>query len=96
MKQFIATAALWVAFIAPASARDVLVAVMDNGLGEKSIHKQMAQHDSCMDLIDNLKKSQKKDQKIQLTFVDSPYSGYVIEVHCILPDGSITGQNGKE
>ena len=60
------TLAPLVAFVAPASAaqhKDVLLAVMDNGEGEKTIHQQMVQHESCMTLITNLKRLQKQDQK---------------------------------
>jgi hypothetical protein len=29
---------------------------------------------------------------MQLTFVDPPFSGYVLDVLCILPDGMIIGE----
>jgi hypothetical protein len=32
---------------------------------------------------------QKANQKMQLTFSDPPFSGYVLEVTCFGPDGTI-------
>ena len=66
MKKLLLATALLIAISAPVSAaqhKDVLLAVMDNGEGEKTIHQQMVQHESCMTLITNLKRLQKQDQK---------------------------------
>jgi hypothetical protein len=42
--------------------------------------------------IKKLRKLKKEDKKMQLTFTDPPFSGYVLEVTCIRPDPQITYQ----
>jgi hypothetical protein len=32
--------------------------------------------------------------KMQLTFTDPPFSGYVIDIYCVRPDGKIIGRDG--
>lgn len=80
--------------IALAAGRDVMVAVMDNRRGEKTLHKQLVEHEGCIGLMSRLKKHKKEGQKMQLTLTDPPFSGYVIDLHCVRPDGTIIGRNG--
>ena len=70
-KSFYSSLRFWLRSPRPAGAaqhKDVLLAVMDNGSGEKTVHTQMAQHESCVSLIANLKKRQKEDQKNTIDF----------------------------
>ena len=89
---------------APAHASDLLLALMDDGRGGKELRHavwgsvkniwgEMKPVDSCEQLIVRLKQLRKEDRKMQLTFTDPPFSGYVLELHCVRPDGSIVSSD---
>ena len=79
---------------APAYASDIMYALMDNGRGGQELHQQTTKGDGCEQLIIDLKRLRKEGQKMQLTFTaPPPFSGYVLEIHCIRPDGSIVSSD---
>jgi hypothetical protein len=91
MKILAIAATLIVAAASPVCAKDILIAEMDNGRGGKEVHMQTAKSDGCVQLLWRLKELRKEGQKMQLTFTDPPFSGYVLDLHCIRPNGSIVG-----
>jgi hypothetical protein len=91
-KLLLGTVAAVLLTISPAAAKDVMVALMDNGRGAQEVHYQLVEHESCLTVRSALKTLQKQHQKMQLTFVDPPFSGYVLEASCILPDGTVIGE----
>lgn len=72
-----------------ANAGDLLVAVMEDFRGEKTIHKQMTSGENCDALLSKVRELKIKMARMQLTFEDPPFSGYVVEAYCIRPDGSV-------
>jgi hypothetical protein len=90
MKILTIAAALIVA-ASPVYAKEILIAEMDNGRGGKEVHMQTAKGDGCVQLLSRLKELRKEGQKMQLTFTDPPFSGYVLDLHCVRPNGSIVG-----
>jgi hypothetical protein len=92
---------------APAHASDLLLALMDNGRGGQELHQaawgemrvvwgEMKPVDTCEQLITRLKQLRKEDKKMQMTFTNPPFSGYVLELNCIRPDGSIVSSDKHE
>jgi hypothetical protein len=73
----------------PAYATDLMIANMDNGRGEHTVHTQAS--NDCVKALRIFRGLQKRGEKMQLTFVEPPYGGYVLELHCVRPDGSIVG-----
>ena len=71
------------------STSDILMAVMDNGRGEETMHQQVISSDQCDYMLEQLKINKKAGTEMQLTFTDPPYSGYVVELYCVKPDGSV-------
>ena len=70
-------------------AADVLVAVMEDRRGERSVHYQTAPGNNCDKALAAFRELSAEKRRMQLTFTDPPFSGYVLELHCIRPDGSI-------
>ena len=68
---------------------DVLFAVMEDHRGEKSSHQQNLPGENCDRLLSAYRQSRIDNRRMQLTFSDPPFSGYVVEIYCIRPDGSI-------
>jgi len=72
-----------------ASASDILMAIMEDYRGEKTVHTQTTFGENCDAFLSELRKSQANKKRMQFTFQDPPFSGYVVEGYCIRPDGSI-------
>ena len=53
------------------------------------MHKQTMPSENCDALLSKLRELKAKKTRMQLTFEDPPFSGYVVELHCVRPDGSI-------
>lgn len=60
---------------------------MDDGFGEKSVHYQLVPATQCEYALEQIRNIEKTGEKMQLTFSDPPYSGYVVELHCIDSSG---------
>ncbi|EIC19828.1 hypothetical protein [Thiorhodovibrio frisius] len=67
----------------------LLVAKMVDGLENTTFHTQATTESSCRELKEEVQLNNGKGKRIQITFTDPPYSGYVISIHCINPDGVI-------
>jgi hypothetical protein len=72
-----------------ASAADILIAEMEDFRGEKTIHTQTMSGENCDAFLSKLRELKFKKTRMQLTFEDPPFSGYVVEAHCVRQDGSI-------
>ena len=72
-----------------AGASDILMAVMEDYRGEKTVHTQTTSGENCDAFLSELRKLHANKKRMQLTFQDPPFSGYVVEGYCIRPDGSI-------
>jgi hypothetical protein len=72
-----------------ANAADILIAEMEDFRGEITIHKQTILGENCDALLSKLRELKTQKTRMQLTFEDPPFSGYVVEAYCVRPDGSI-------
>ena len=72
-----------------ASAADVLMAEMEDFRGETSLHQQTMPGENCDVLLAKLRELTAQNRRMQLTFVDPPFSGYVKKIYCVGSDGSI-------
>ena len=57
--------------------------------GEKTVHTQTMSGENCDAFLSKLREMKTKKRRVQLTFEDPPFSGYVVEAHCVRPDGSV-------
>jgi hypothetical protein len=74
-----------------AGAADILIALMEDYRGERTVHTQTTSGENCDAFLAELRKVRADGKRMQLTFQDPPFSGYVVEGHCVRPDGSIRG-----
>ena len=84
------------AFLTPCCscyAADVLVAVMQDLDHKQSIHYQSVPGDSCDLLLAQFRSLSAKKTPMQLTLEDPPFSGYVVELNCVRPDGQCAGHD---
>lgn len=72
-----------------ANAADILIAEMEDFRGGKTVHTQTMSGENCDAFLSKLQELKAKKTRMQLTFEDPPFSGYVVEAHCVRPDGSI-------
>jgi len=72
-----------------ANAADVLMAEMEDFRGEISLHRQTMPGENCDLLLAKLRELKAQNKRMQLTLVDPPFSGYVVKLYCVGPDGSI-------
>ena len=72
-----------------ANAADILIAEMEDFRGGKTVHTQTMSGENCDAFLSKLRELRTKKTRMQLTFVDPPFSGYVVNAHCVRPDGSI-------
>lgn len=85
-------AALSVLCASAASAKDVLLAILQIKDGKTEAHYQLVQGD-CALIITKFREQAQRGLSITLTFEASPkVTGKVLEAVCILPDGSIGEQ----
>lgn len=80
---------LLVLFSSSANAADILIAEMEDFRGEKTLHKQTVSGENCDAFLSKFRELMAKKTRMQLTFEDPPFSGYVVEAYCVRPDGSI-------
>jgi len=72
-----------------AFAADILAAVMEDYRGQKTMHQQTTTGQNCDALLAEFRSLKDRKQRMQLTFQDPPFSGYVVDLSCIRPDGSV-------
>jgi hypothetical protein len=89
------TTLLGIPGVVHARKTDVLVAVMEDHRGEKSVHYQTAPDNNCDKALTAFRELTAEKRRMQLTFTDPPFSGYVVELHCIRPDGTIYPEPNK-
>src|SRR5258705_13576818 len=65
-----------------ANAADILIAEMEDFRGEKTVHTQTMSGEKCDAFLSKLRKLKTKKTRMQLTFEDPPFSGYVVEAQC--------------
>src|SRR5262245_40557212 len=75
--------------VSSARAADILIAVMEDFRGEKTMHKQTMSGQNCDAVLSKFRELNTTKARMQLTFQDPPFSGYVVEAYCVRPDGSI-------
>lgn len=71
--------------------RDVLLAVMKDKNGNKSLHKQLVKSQDCRKLLEEFAKSKRKSEPFTLRFGDPDFVGHALDLYCIRPDGKIIG-----
>lgn len=71
------------------SMSDILMAVMDDGYGEKTMHQQIVPRSQCDYALREFKSYKNSGRQMQLTFSDPPYSGYVSDLFCIDASGEV-------
>jgi hypothetical protein len=78
-----------------ASAADTVLVVLADEKGETSIHYQHGvPHKDCMYLLAEWRRLMRKGEKMALHFKTPPVTtGTVVEVSCILPDGSVHAED---
>jgi hypothetical protein len=75
--------------ISHAEQKDLVLVVLENWKGERSLHEQLAPHESCVTLLIGLRNATNTGEDMTLTFEAPPKAtGKVLEAFCIRPDGS--------
>ena len=70
---------------------DIMVTEMEDSRGEKTVHTQNMSGEKCDAFLSKLRELRAKKTRMQLTLLNPTFSGYVVDAHCIRPDGSIRG-----
>jgi hypothetical protein len=75
--------------IVQAEQKDVLLVVLEDDKGQRSLHYQPSPHESCSSFLGDLRKARKENVSITLTFEAPPkVTGRVVDAFCMHPDGS--------
>ncbi len=84
--------ALWAgASIGGVQAAEIIVVLMDAN-DEKSLHTAVLKDGYCREFLARWRQAVEKKEAFNLTFEAPPkFTGEVLAMHCILPDGSIEG-----
>jgi len=69
---------------ARADQTDLMMVVIENDNGHRTVHEQAVSHNTCSVLLEELRKA-----PVVLTLRNPYAKGRVIEAHCVLPDGSM-------
>ena len=89
--------ALWLlttfASVAQAAPAPMLVVVIQEFNGEKSIHYQKVP--DCLFLLKTYRQATKEDVPFNLTLVEPDVTGRVLGLSCVHPDGSIEGDYAR-
>jgi hypothetical protein len=72
---------------------DLLMALLQDDTGAQTVHTVL--NPGCFKALEMFKKNQKQNITTILTLTDPPAQGKALEMHCIKPDGSVWGVNGK-
>jgi hypothetical protein len=87
-------AGLMAALVSPAyAATDLMAALMETDNGKQELHTIPTS--ACMETLALVKKQHAMGQKFKLMLHDPDFTGYVLEVSCIKPDGSVISENPK-
>ena len=70
-----------------AQAKDLLVVVLEDAKGRKSVHHQ-ASYD-CARFLAAFRRAKRNNMPVSLTFEAPPATGHVLEARCIRPDGRL-------
>jgi hypothetical protein len=94
-KSLVAAAAVMLAAgSASAEQKDLLVVVLEEANGHRSVHQQLSPHESCSKFLDEFRRSTREEYPITLTFKAPPaVTGRVLDAYCIHPDGTIETSN---
>jgi hypothetical protein len=90
----IGVAALSVLSASAAHAAEILIALMHDEAGKRSIHQASLKDGYCVELVTSFGKQAKNGLPVTLTLPAPDFTGVVIEAHCVMPGGS-TGAKFK-
>jgi hypothetical protein len=77
-----------------AHAAEILISLMHDESGRRSIHQVSLKDGYCVELVTRFGKQAKNGLPVTLTLPEPDFTGVVIEAYCVMPDGS-TGAKFK-
>jgi hypothetical protein len=87
----------WLFLVSHSYGADLLVVVLEEDGGSKSMHYQKTTHQTCSTFLAEFKRNQKQNVPTKLLFEAPPVvNGKVLEAYCILKDGSVVDPDGKK
>jgi hypothetical protein len=71
-----------------AHAAEILITLMHDEAGRRSIHQVSLNDGYCVELVTRFGKQAKNGLPVTLTLPEPDFTGVVIEAYCVMPDGS--------